>query len=728
MTVTQRLPTLIGTYTAGTQNGTVLSGVVPGGALVPGDMVIAVLLGHNDGPTSPWITAQSGYPSFAVTVRRSGVKGTQLAIFQRRVTANESGLTQSFSLSPSGTSSYTGAGATMTASVLHMLVYRNCDYAVLAPSTVRSPGIDPSRLTDAGLPNTADHPAFRALNIWGVGIDWASSDAISIGEYENNGPTALTSLQSEVSTGSILSASGKHGVASLSITQTSANLSSTSYAPGLAANTTPIWDSRIATAGEYFIARLYLPAMHEHSYTAAAALSQQITTPYTAATALSQQITKPYTARATVSQQITKPYTARATLDPKKNRTAPAVAAFSLQTTRPYTVATTVSAELTKPYTASVSLSTIRSYLARAALGVNVSKSYSAAAAASLDIVKSYTASATLSAQVYRAYTARASLWQSQEYAVTPWGSVPGLLRHLPSAMLHGDPDAAPRLQVTTYDRLARISVHGYYLAVNDLAESAASMPSVLIDLRTLSLGHLAATITALTGSRAVATVVNAAESALHATLLLEQQWITGGAGAPMNLTGWTSDTWRVLWPLACAIEGLRIEVMDNLSNLDLRTADCDWLRAWGEILGLPRLADEACEAHRQRLIYAHFRPRCNNKALEILVRDALGIDCDVSDENTTPFTWAGSSPGLRQRWAGGSITTTQSKWSPSIFGQFVVTLPSTGTYTAEQVRAVIETYKAVGTEFRMVLTDSAGHPAYVPWLYDARTLDATLE
>jgi hypothetical protein len=117
--------------------------------------------------------------------------------------------------------------------------------------------------------------------------------------------------------------------------------------------------------------------------------------------------------------------------------------------------------------------------------------------------------------------------------------------------------------------------------------------------------------------------------------------------------------------------------------------AEGKWLDLWGKsYFGVPRLRNETDEQYGQRVIYEILRANQNNKALEIIVRDAIGVDVTILD------AWpvrADLEPHLQTRAAGHFLL------EMGIPNEMP---PEEAILLIEKVKGVVRRHKAVGTDF----------------------------
>lgn len=93
-----------------------------------------------------------------------------------------------------------------------------------------------------------------------------------------------------------------------------------------------------------------------------------------------------------------------------------------------------------------------------------------------------------------------------------------------------------------------------------------------------------------------------------------------------------TSVLWAYLDAMAVELREARRQIDEALLQMSAKTAEAEWLDEWGGYFGFPRKDGEADAAYSKRIIEEVLRPRGNNKAIEIGLRDVFGQDCKVID------------------------------------------------------------------------------------------------
>lgn len=93
-----------------------------------------------------------------------------------------------------------------------------------------------------------------------------------------------------------------------------------------------------------------------------------------------------------------------------------------------------------------------------------------------------------------------------------------------------------------------------------------------------------------------------------------------------------TSILWAYLESVAVELVEAKRRIGEALKQMSVKTAEAEWLDEWGGYFGFPRKEGEADAAYSQRIIAEVLRPRGNNKAIEIGLRDTFGQIASVVD------------------------------------------------------------------------------------------------
>lgn len=192
------------------------------------------------------------------------------------------------------------------------------------------------------------------------------------------------------------------------------------------------------------------------------------------------------------------------------------------------------------------------------------------------------------------------------------------------------DADAEPMLTVSAPLGTVDVRVDGRLLEVQP---SSATLLPFSCDLRDFTLGSLA---TRLQSAGFYASVPDTWES-MAATILIDGFYPRAGA---VTLEGFTSTLWRIIRPMALCFDLWADDLDKAIEQMDIRTADGQWLDWWGILYGVERKRYETDSAYRRRIVWETMAPRTNNVALEFLLKEALGYDSSVTDGAESFETW----------------------------------------------------------------------------------------
>lgn len=148
------------------------------------------------------------------------------------------------------------------------------------------------------------------------------------------------------------------------------------------------------------------------------------------------------------------------------------------------------------------------------------------------------------------------------------------------------------------------------------LTSVPASGTALRFFLRDYTISQLAAAIDAVSGYDA--TVVGATGT-FNANTLVDQVVIQP-AGVPANLTQYTSQNFRLLAPMAVALDDYDDAFEDAVTQLDMRHAEGPWLDLWGNMSGLVRYTGEVDSTYAARVRGAFITPKQNGFGLVALI------------------------------------------------------------------------------------------------------------
>lgn len=115
------------------------------------------------------------------------------------------------------------------------------------------------------------------------------------------------------------------------------------------------------------------------------------------------------------------------------------------------------------------------------------------------------------------------------------------------------------------------------------------------------------------------------------ATILIEGSG-DQAASSGDHLYGYNALLWSVLHAYGDELETARAQIIEMLKQLVIPTAAGEWVDEHGGYYGIKRLSGEADAPYGNRIIAEVLRPRGNNVAMEMAIRDAAGIDVKVVD------------------------------------------------------------------------------------------------
>lgn len=143
--------------------------------------------------------------------------------------------------------------------------------------------------------------------------------------------------------------------------------------------------------------------------------------------------------------------------------------------------------------------------------------------------------------------------------------------------------------------------------------------------IRTL-LEHLA-TLPGIT----VISRVSTEQFGLSAGALMDQSGDQASSNGDQVLA-FTSLLWAYLEAMAVELREARRQIDEALLQMSAKTAEAEWLDEWGGYFGFPRKGGEADASYSKRIVEEVLRPRGNNKAIEIGLRDVFGQESQVID------------------------------------------------------------------------------------------------
>lgn len=98
------------------------------------------------------------------------------------------------------------------------------------------------------------------------------------------------------------------------------------------------------------------------------------------------------------------------------------------------------------------------------------------------------------------------------------------------------------------------------------------------------------------------------------------------------HLHGYTSPLWAYLEAMAVELDAAGEQIREMLRQMSTRTAEGEWLDEIGSYYGVPRLTGESDGAYGDRIIAEVLRPRSNNVAMEMAIKEFTGQAATVTD------------------------------------------------------------------------------------------------
>ena len=122
--------------------------------------------------------------------------------------------------------------------------------------------------------------------------------------------------------------------------------------------------------------------------------------------------------------------------------------------------------------------------------------------------------------------------------------------------------------------------------------------------------------------------------SGLSARVLVDASGNIGESNGD-HLYGYTNVLWAWLEAAGKELTSARLQIAEMLKQMSLRTANGEWLDELGGYYGVPRLPSESDAAYGPRIVSEVLRPRGNNVAIEMAIKDFTGQTTTVTDVTT---------------------------------------------------------------------------------------------
>lgn len=222
----------------------------------------------------------------------------------------------------------------------------------------------------------------------------------------------------------------------------------------------------------------------------------------------------------------------------------------------------------------------------------------------------------------------------------------------------------------------------------------------LLIDLTTYTLGELINFIAAQPGY-SVVKATGSANRKLGARILIDA---TGDLSVDSGdrLYAYTSLNWAFMDAYSVELEVAKAQIPEAINQLDLTTAEDEWLDELGSYYGVERLTDELNASYGPRIVATVMRPRCNNVSIEKAISYYTGQETTVTDVTV----YGDASPLYNSAINRDGQYNYLSKVLPQ-FGLFDVEYGydllggDDPTVFAERVKTILDVIRAAGTHMR---------------------------
>jgi hypothetical protein len=98
------------------------------------------------------------------------------------------------------------------------------------------------------------------------------------------------------------------------------------------------------------------------------------------------------------------------------------------------------------------------------------------------------------------------------------------------------------------------------------------------------------------------------------------------------HLYAFSSLLYALLQPFSFELTQAETQINEMLNQMVTTTAEGEWIDAWGSYLGVPRISGEIDADYRTRIVPEVIRPRENNVAIEMAIKEAFGQTATVTD------------------------------------------------------------------------------------------------
>lgn len=107
-------------------------------------------------------------------------------------------------------------------------------------------------------------------------------------------------------------------------------------------------------------------------------------------------------------------------------------------------------------------------------------------------------------------------------------------------------------------------------------------------------------------------------------------------------LQGYESLLYVMLEPAAAELQAAQAQIVNAIAQMDINSAEANWLDFWGDYFNVPRTSGELDPAYAPRMIATVLRRRGNNVAMEAAIGGAIGQPVTVTNVTewgpTTPL------------------------------------------------------------------------------------------
>lgn len=153
---------------------------------------------------------------------------------------------------------------------------------------------------------------------------------------------------------------------------------------------------------------------------------------------------------------------------------------------------------------------------------------------------------------------------------------------------------------------------------------------SLSVDLTAHTIASLAAYLSGQPGY-SVAYADSTELSLLSAKVLIDGSGDQDASNGD-HIPAYTSLLWAYLEAFANELKSVSYQIDQALIQMNMRKAEAFWLDEWGGYYGISRKTGETDSAYSNRIIIEVLRPRGNNIAIEMALRELLGQPVTVSD------------------------------------------------------------------------------------------------